>query len=183
MLGPVDHVGGGPQQPVVHEESRRTLFVLVGDILRRGVMRGIEEECVAHDERRGIGRVFRLEDRHVHLLQASHLPPVEMERRVLVFPFDHKIQVVGAAGDGLQVHGQCLPSRGACRLQCAQGKALGIVEVERDDRGMASVGESCGEGAWSFVAEGHVFQPCIVAGVQVGRVGGCRVEFHGLYLA
>ena len=38
MLRPVHHVGGGPQQPVVHEESGGVFLVQVGNVLRRRVV-------------------------------------------------------------------------------------------------------------------------------------------------
>ena len=47
MFGPVHHIGSAPQQPVVHKETCRTLLVHIGDILGRGIMRGIEEQGVA----------------------------------------------------------------------------------------------------------------------------------------
>ena len=65
VLRPVHHVGGAPQQPVVHEESRRALLPGVGNVLGRGIVRGVEEERVAHDERRRVGGVLGLEERQV----------------------------------------------------------------------------------------------------------------------
>ena len=50
MFCPVHHVGGGPQQPVVHKETCGTLFVHVGDILRRGIVGGEEKQTVAHHD-------------------------------------------------------------------------------------------------------------------------------------
>ena len=38
MLRPVHHVRRRPQQPVVHEEARRTLLVHIRDILGRGIV-------------------------------------------------------------------------------------------------------------------------------------------------
>ena len=72
MLRPVDHVGGGPQQPVVHEESRRAPLVGVGDVLGRSVVRGVKEQRVAHHEWRRVGCVFGLEERHVHRQRVAY---------------------------------------------------------------------------------------------------------------
>ena len=41
VLRPVYHIGGAPQQPVVHEETGRVLLIGIGDILWRGIVRGI----------------------------------------------------------------------------------------------------------------------------------------------
>ena len=95
VLRPVHHVGGGPQQPVVHEEASGTLLVQVGDILWRGIVRRVEEQGVAHNERRGVGRVLRLEEWHVHLFQTSHLPPVEVEEFGTLAPGEHEVEVGG----------------------------------------------------------------------------------------
>ena len=51
MLGPVHHIGGRPQEPVVHKETSRVLLIGIRDILGRGIVRGKEEQRVAYHDR------------------------------------------------------------------------------------------------------------------------------------
>ena len=41
MFGPVDHIGGRPQQPVVHKETGRVTLIGVGDVFWRSIVRRI----------------------------------------------------------------------------------------------------------------------------------------------
>ena len=79
MLCPVDHVGCRPKQPVVHEKACRTFLVFIGNVLWRSVVRCVEEQGIADHKRRRVCSELCLEERHVDLLQSSHLPPVKVE--------------------------------------------------------------------------------------------------------
>ena len=103
MVCPVHHVGGGPEQPVIHEETSRILLILIGNILGVSIVGSVEEQGISHQKRRRICCVFTGEEWHVALLDATELPPIEvhdfhafssMENKVEVMYTDHRCDEV-----------------------------------------------------------------------------------------
>ena len=79
MVGPVDHIGRGVKQPVVHKETGGVALAGIENLIGVGVVAHIEINGVAKDEGRGVGGVVGLKDRQVDIGIVAQLPPVEIE--------------------------------------------------------------------------------------------------------
>ena len=200
MFGPVHHISSAPQQPVVHKETCRTLLVHIGDILGRGIMRSIEEQSITYYQWRWVGSIFGLEQRHVHLLQSTHLPPVEVKQFWSLTTFEHQINVGCSRqvqtrngsgwcidiGDGrvIQINGNGLPLLPATctrHVQGAQTSATDTVEMNLNSATTQTTGHTGCERTWILVGKGHILQFDIVAIVDVTDINPYLVVLFSLH--
>ena len=210
MLGPVHHIGSAPQQPVVHKETCRTLLVHIGDILGRGIMRSIEEQGITYYQWRWVGSIFGLEQRHVHLLQSTHLPPVEVKQFWSLTTFEHQINVGCSRqvqtrngsgwcidiGDGrvIQINGNGLPLLPATctrHVQGTQTSATNAIEMYLYLTATQAASNTSCESTWVLIGKRYVLQFYIIAIMDVANINTYLIillclntfrESHGLGL-
>ena len=147
-------------------------------------MRCIEEQGVAHYQWRWVGSILGLEQRHVHLLQSAHLPPVEVKQLRTLAACKHQIQIVATLHQFGKVGSQRLPllPTACCgHLESAQQLSLQTVNAHLNLSAAQSTGHTCSECTRKLVAEADILQFDVIAVVDIAHIHTHLVVLLGLH--
>ena len=118
------------------------------------------------------------------MLQATHLPPVEVEELRALASLEGEIEVVGATDDGGQVDSQrlpLLPATSTRHMDCAEELTSEAVHTDFYLTATQSTGYTGAKGTRQFVAESHMLKLDIVAIVNVTDIDTDVVALLGLH--
>ena len=122
------------------------------------VVRSIEEQRVAHHQRRGVSRIFRCEERHIALLDATELPPVEVADLHTHATTEHEIDVMNASYRSADVNHfllPFLPTASVRHFETCDGLTSEAVNAYFNGTTSQGTSHASREGAGHFLSEVH----------------------------
>ena len=133
------------------------------------VVRSIEEECIAYYDWGWVCRIFRRKERHIALLDATELPPVEVADLHTHATTEHEVNVMNASYRSANVNHfllPFLPTASVRYFETCDGLTSEAVDAHFDGTTSQGTSHASREGAGHFLTEVHSLHLDIVVAMR-----------------
>ena len=133
------------------------------------VVRSIEEQRVAHHQRRGVSRIFRCKERHIALLNATELPPVEVADLHTRATTEDEVDVMNTCYRSADIDHfllPFLPTASVRYFETCDGLTSEAVDAHFDGTASQGTSHTSRKGARHFLTEVHSLYLDIVVAMR-----------------